>query len=426
MEETLNHQTHVFDSGLKLVTVAMPATKTVTVMVIVGTGSKYETKNINGISHFLEHMMFKGTAKRPGNLDIARELDSIGAEYNAFTGKEHTAYYARTSIDKLDTALDVISDIFLNSRLDEKDIEIEKGVIVEEINMYKDDPPRYVGSLLERLMYGDQPAGWDIAGDKETVTALKQSDFRHYFDTHYIAENTIVSVAGNIDSEEVKSKTAKIFENIRQGQPSAKLTVAEEQTAPQLLLHYKETDQSHLAFGLRGYHMFDDRRYAASLLGIILGGGMSSRLFQEVRVKRGLAYYIGSDHESYTDTGIFSVSAGVDKTRTLEAVKVILEELQKARDKNVTAEELQKAKDHIKGSMALYLENSRNIAVEYGDSLLFEKKVLTPEEKLAKIQSVTLADVHLAAKEIFMDPRLNLALIGPFKEENEFKNILNV
>src|SRR3989338_5015188 len=194
MRDAFQHNFNVFDSGLRLVTIPMPATRTATVLVLVGTGSKYETRDINGISHFLEHMMFKGTTKRPGKLDIYRELDSIGAQYNAFTGKEYTGYYAKASVEKLDTILDVVFDIFLNSKLDEEDIKTEKGVIVEEINMYRDDPPSHVGNLFEKLLYGDQPAGWEIAGEKETVVNLKRDNFVNYFNTHYIAGNTIVAV----------------------------------------------------------------------------------------------------------------------------------------------------------------------------------------------------------------------------------------
>src|SRR3989338_8730563 len=253
MEEIFQHHLHTFNSGLRLVTITMPATKTDTVFVLVRTGSKYETKNINGISHFLEHMMFKGTVKRPGTMDIARELDSIGAEYNAFTGKEYTGYYAKASVSKLDIGLDVVFDIFLNSKFDEKEIAIEKGVIVEEINMYKDLPQRHVGDLFEQLLYGDQPAGWSIAGEKETVVNLKRDQFVNYFNTHYIAENTIVAVAGNVDSEEVKNKVGHYFKTIRHGELLGKLAVKEQQEKPQVLINFKETDQSHFLLGFRSF-----------------------------------------------------------------------------------------------------------------------------------------------------------------------------
>lgn len=418
------HHFKKFDSGLRLVTIPMTGTRTVTVLVLVGTGSKYETKNINGISHFLEHMMFKGTEKRPGALDIARELDILGAEYNAFTSKEYTGYYAKANSEKLDIIMDVIFDIFLNSKLDAKEIAVEKGVIIEEINMYRDNPSRYVSDLFEQLLYGDQPAGWDVAGEKEIIQKLERDDFVNYFNSHYVAGDTIVAVAGNVKPEEVEEKTARYFANVRQNEKIAKLPVTEKQSEPAALIHWKETDQSHFNLGVRSYHMFDDRKYPLSILSAILGGGMSSRLFQEVREKRGLAYYIGSSSDEYTDTGFFMVRAGVDKNRTMDAIKVVIDELAKARDGGVSAKELQDAKDHVNGGMALFLEHSDNVASAYASPILFENKVLTIEEKLAKINAVTLEDISGVAKDIIKNDSLNLALIGPFKDAEPFKQIL--
>lgn len=424
MQNTFNHSFHTFDSGLRLVTIPMPATRTATVLVLVGTGSKYETKEINGISHFLEHMMFKGTAKRPDKLDIAKELDGIGAQYNAFTGKEYTGYYAKANAKKIDTILDVVFDIFLNSKMKEEDIKIEKGVIVEEINMYKDMPQRYVDDLFERLLYGDQPAGWDIAGEKETVVKFEREDFVKYFNSHYVAGNTIVAVAGNVEPEYIKAKTAEYFQHIRQAEKLTKLAVKESQSHPQTLIHYKKTDQTHFYLGTRSYDMFNEKKYALSILANILGGWMSSRLFQEVRDKRGLAYYIGAGHQTYTDSGFFSVRAGVNNDKVFEAIEVIMAELSKVRKDGVTAEELQRAKDNIEGGWALGLEHSDAVASAYAEPILFENKVLTPDEELVKIKKVALEEVNQAAKEIFDDSKLNLSLIGPFEKEDEFKKIL--
>ncbi len=426
MQEGFKHHFHQFDSGLRLITVPMEGTRTVTVLVLVGTGSKYETKEINGISHFLEHMMFKGTEKRPGKMDIARELDAIGAEYNAFTGKEYTGYYAKASMEKLDTVMDVVFDIFLNSKLAQEDIDTERGVIVEELNMYRDMPQRYVGDLFEKLLYGDQPAGWDIGGEKETVMGLKREQFVNYFNSHYVAKNTIIAVAGNVDHEVVKEKTAKHFANIRQSDSVNKLTVIEKQSEPALLIHYKKTDQTHFYLGFRSFDMFDERKYALGILGTVLGGGMSSRLFEEVRDKRGLAYYVGADNDSATDTGYFKVKAGVNNEKVFEAIRVVLDEVRKIRDSGITAEELQRAKDNISGSTALGLEHSDSVANAYAGPILFENKVLTPEEELVKIKNVTLEQVHQVAKDVFDNAKLNLAVIGPFEDEKPFKEILKI
>ena len=409
-----------------MISVPMEGTKTATVLVLVGTGSKYETKEINGISHFLEHMMFKGTDKRPGKMDIARELDAIGAEYNAFTGKEYTGYYAKASIEKLDTIMDVVFDIFLNSKLAQEDIDTERGVIVEELNMYRDMPQRYVSDLFEKLLYGDQPAGWDIGGEKETVMSLKREQFVDYFNSHYVAKNTIIAVAGNVDPEVVREKAAKYFANIRKNDSITKLPVVEKQSEPQTLIHYKKTDQTHFFLGFRSFDMFDERKYALSILGTVLGGGMSSRLFEEVRDKRGLAYYVGADNDTATDTGYFKVRAGVNNEKVFEAIKVVMDEIRKIKDNGITAEELQRAKDNISGSMALGLEHSDAVANAYAGPILFENKVLTPEEELVKIKKVTLEDVHNVAKEVFDNTKLNLAVIGPFEDEEPFKNILKI
>ena len=426
MTEGFKHHFHQFESGLRLVSIPMEGTKTATVLVLVGTGSKYETKEINGISHFLEHMMFKGTTKRPGKMDIARELDAIGAEYNAFTGEEYTGYYAKASMEKLDTIMDVVFDIFLNSKLAQEDIDTERGVIVEELNMYRDMPQRYIYDLFKKLLYGDQPAGWDIAGEKETVMSLKREQFVNYFNTHYVAKNTIIAIAGNVDPEIIKNKAGEYFSAIRDGNLVTKLPVTEKQSESALLVHYKKTDQTHFLLGFRSCNMYDKRKYALGVLGTVLGGGMSSRLFEEVRDKRGLAYYIGADNDTATDTGYFIVKAGVNNEKVYEAIKVVLDEIRKIKDGGITAEELQRAKDNISGSMALGLEHSDAVANAYAGPVLFENKVLTPEEELGKIKKVTLEEVHQVAKDIFDDNKLNLAIIGPFEDEEPFKKILKI
>jgi predicted Zn-dependent peptidase len=426
MTEGFKHNFHQFESGLRLVSIPMEGTRTATVLVLVGTGSKYETKDINGISHFLEHMMFKGTAKRPGKMDIARELDAIGAEYNAFTSKEYTGYYAKASIDKLDTIMDVVFDIFLNSKLTQEDIDTERGVIVEELNMYRDMPQRYVGDLFEKLLYGDQPAGWDVGGEKETVMSLKRDQFVDYFNSHYVAKNTIIAVAGNVNPEIIKEKTAEYFANIRKNDSVTKLPVVEKQSEPALLLHYKKTDQTHFHLGFRSCNMYDSRKYALGVLGTVLGGGMSSRLFEEVRDKRGLAYYVGADNDTSTDAGYFMVKAGVNNEKVFEAIKVVMDEIRKIKDNGITTEELQRAKDNISGSMALGLEHSDAVANAYAGPILFENKVLTPEEELGKIKKVTLEEVSKVAQEVFDNSKLNLAVIGPFEDEELFKKILKI
>ncbi len=424
MEKGFEYQLHTLPSGLRLVTVPMPAATTATVLVLVKCGSKYETKDLSGISHFLEHMMFKGTQRRPGYLDISRELDGIGASYNAFTSKEVTGYYAKAAATKLNTIMDVVFDIFLNSKLEAGAMEIERGPINEELRMRRDDPQQHIGRLFEELLYGDQPAGWEIGGTEETINAMQASDLRRWFDTHYVAENTIIAVAGGIDPEKVKAKVEQTFADIRQAGKANKLAVVETQKVPGIKTATKDVEQLYVSLGVRGYTMFDDRRYPAGLMAQILGGGMSSRLFDEVRQKRGLAYYVWAGNTNYTDSGYFEVGAGLNQAKAAEGIKVILAEMAKVAAAGVTQEELKRVKDQAEGRMAFTLESTSGVADDYGGSVLFYDKVITPEEALAKIQAVTQDDIKSVAADIFTDERLNMAVIGPAVDGDAFRKVL--
>ena len=410
-------------NGLRIITMPQKSTQAVTVLVLVGTGSKYEKKDINGISHFLEHMFFKGTKNRPDKLEIAETLDKIGGIYNAFTGEDYTGYFAKVAASQLDVALDWVSDIFLNSLLPEKEMEKEKGVITEEINMIYDNPMAHVGVLWSKLLYGDQPAGWDIAGTKESVSRMTRQKLSDYMGSQYVASNTIVCVAGQI-KKDTEDKIKKYFSGSKDGSFAPKAKVVERQTQPECLLHFKETDQTHLCFGARAYNLFHPQRYAQDILGVILGGMMSSRLFMEVRDKLGLAYYIRTEAEANPDTGYLVTQAGVDNKNAEKAVAVILKEYKKISQERVSPKELKKVKDFTKGKMTLLLESSDAVASFCGIQALLEKDILTPEEIYAKINKVSAADVLKAAKDIFRPENLNLALVGPFKDKELFEKII--
>ena len=412
-------------NGLRIITVPQKKTQAVTVLVLVGTGSKYEKKEINGISHFLEHMYFKGTKKRPSTLAIAETLDRIGGIYNAFTGEEYTGYFAKVAASSFELALDWVSDIFLNSLLPEKEIEKEKGVIIEEINMYYDHPMSYIGILWPKLLYGDQPAGWEIAGKKENVVKMTREQLLNYMKNQYVASNTIISIAGNIDEKTAISQAEKYFFKIGVRKPKTKASVMEKQAQPQVLLHSRQTDQIHLALGVRGYNLFHPQRYAQEILGIILGGMMSSRLFTEIRSKLGMAYYIKTDVEANPDTGYLVTLAGVDNKNVEKAVKSILKEYKAISQKKVPEKELQKAKDYLKGKMILELEPSDTQASFYAGQELLEKRILTPGEIFKKIDQVSINDILKIAKDIFKPEKLNLVLIGPLKDQNKFERILD-
>lgn len=419
-KKSSNHyELHTFPSGLRLITVPMTSTKTVTVLVLVATGSRYETREINGISHFLEHLMFKGTTKRPGTLDISHELDSIGAEYNAFTSKEYTGYYVKCAANKIDTAVDVISDIFQNSKFDAKEIDKERGTIKEEINMYVDHPPRHVGDIYDELMYGDQPLGWNVVGTKEIIDRITRDDFVRYFNSHYFAKNTVIVVAGNINPEETKKKIAKFFNNIREHERIDPPGAVENQKNPALKVEYKKTDQSHINIGFRAYSRFHPKFEALSVLAAILGGGMSSRLFVEVRERRGLAYRISTGISAYNETGDFTTHAGLNNDKMLEGLQVILDEHKNLIKEKVTEKELKRVKDQVSGLMVIGLEPSDAAASFYGEQELLEHKIETPEQRLAKITAVTADDIMEVAKDVFRPERLNLAIIGPWEEHDK-------
>jgi predicted Zn-dependent peptidase len=408
-------------NGLRLITIPIENANSVTALILVGTGSKYETKDINGISHFLEHMFFKGTKKRPNTLKISETLDSVGGEYNAFTDKEVTGFWAKVDKKHSDVALDWISDIFLNSKFDEKEMEREKGVIIEEVNMYLDTPMAYVGELFEELLYGNIPAGWPVIGTKENILSFDRKKVVDYYNSHYSPSNVIVCVAGAINEAEIEKKIKGYFEKAKEAGADQKVGVKEQQSEPQLLLHYKKTDQTHFCLGVRAYNLFDKRRSALTLLSIILGGNMSSRLFINVRERNGLAYSIHTSASSSTDTGYLVTQAGIDHKNLEKAVNLILKEYKDLKDKKITEKELQKAKDYLKGVMSLSLDSSDSQASFYGMQELMEKSILTPAEKFKKIDAVTIDEIKKVAEDIFQPEKLNLSVIGPFEDVDSGK-----
>ena len=413
-------------NGLRIITVPQKSTQAVTVLALVGTGSKYETKEISGISHFLEHMFFKGTKKKPDKITIAETLDKVGGIYNAFTGEEFTGYFAKVASANFGLALDWVSDIYLNSLLPAQEIAKEKGVITEEINMIYDNPMSYVSTLWSKLLYGDQPAGWDIAGTKETVSQMNRKKLAKYMASQYVSRNTVVCVAGNIQEARAINEVKKSFAGIKDTKSQGKEKVIERQTRPELLVHFKETDQTHLCLGVRSYNIFHPQKYVQEVLSVILGGMMSSRLFIEVREKLGLAYYIKTDAEADSDTGFLATRAGADNKNVEKAISTILKEYRKISHVKITADELKKAKDYIKGKTALVLEGSDDLSLFYGMQELLEKKILTPKDIYAKIDQVTSQDILRVAKDVFQPKNLNLALVGPFKDKNLFEKILKL
>lgn len=422
---TISYKRAILKNGARVIAAPMENTRAVTTLVLVGTGSKYETKEINGVSHFLEHMFFKGTQKRPRTIDISSLLDGVGGEFNAFTAEEFTGYYVKVATPHFDLALDVVSDILLHSKFDPKEVAREKGVITEEINMNNDNPMRKVFDLWGEVLYGDQPAGWPIAGTKETVAGISRNDVVGYFSKQYVGENIVIIVAGNTNNSDVLKKVKKYFEPLKRGSPEGKLKVMETQSSPGVLLAFKNTDQTHIVLGTRLFSIFDPRRYTTQLAATILGGGMSSRMFISVRERKGLVYYITSMADFDTDTGALLTRAGIDNKKVELAIRTIVSEYRKLKNIKVSAKELEKAKNYIKGKTYLGIEASDDVAEFLGGQELIEKKILSPEEILENIDKVTASNIQELAREIFVPEKMNLALVGPFEDKKKFEELLS-
>ena len=409
---------------LPLLVIPMVGTKTVTVLVVVKTGSKHETKAESGLSHFVEHMFFKGTARRPNTLALASELDALGGEYNAFTSKEYTGYFVKAEAHKLPKALDIISDMLINSTFSAEEIAREKGVIIEEVNMYEDNPMAQIEDIFEELLYGDTPAGRFTIGTKENIMSFQREDFLKYMKTQYGVNSTFVVVAGNIKLAEATSAANKLFNNYPDNKFRQKEKVAEKQTAPALKIKIKPTDQSHLCLGVRTFPAGHRDEYAAKILAVILGGSMSSRLFIELRERRGLAYYVKTHNEYYTDSGYLVTQAGVPKDKLEESVRVIMAEYARMIKTEVTKAELQRAKDLYSGRLAIQLEASDDVANWYASQMVTKKELINPDQFLQKIKAIKVSDIKRVAKNIFINKNLNLATIGSSADAKKLKAIL--
>jgi len=397
-----------------------------TALVLVAAGSRYEKKKINGLAHFAEHMFFKGTKKRPSAIDISSVIDGIGGEFNAFTSKEYTGYYVKAAANHLSLALDVLSDMLLHSKFDKSEIDRERGVILEELRMYLDTPMRHIGDVFEELLYGDQPLGWNTVGSVESLKNIERGDFLSYIDTFYRPANMIVSISGGVDAQKARFLVDKYLGSRKTKETKKFLPAVDSQKEAVVKLVNKKTEQGHFCLGVRSYRRGHPNRYKLAILNTILGASMSSRLFIQLRERRGLAYYVRSSVEEYHDAGFFVVQAGVEINKIKEAIKVSLEELAKLSVKLVSDEELKKAKEYIKGKLILELEDSREVAGMFGSQLLLEGKIRTPQEIMEKIDAVKISDIQNVAYDIFKDSRLNLAIIGPYKDEEKFGKILKL
>lgn len=411
-------------NGLTIITSGVEGTEAITALVLVKVGSRYESVNMNGAAHFIEHLMFKGTKRRPSTLEISNTLDKHGAEYNAFTSKEVTGYYIKIIKKQLPLAMDILEDVLFHSLFKAEEIERERGVIIEEINMYDDNPLISIGDLFEETLYGkNHPLGRETAGTRGTVKKMKRLDLLEFKKRHYIPSKTTVVVAGACDHETVVKLTEGHFRQRGQKRNLKFRSAGEAPRKCRVSIKTKKTAQAQIALGFKGPSYTHPARYASELLALILGGSMSSRLFIEVRERRGLAYSIHSFIDPYEDTGSIGVSAGVDPDRAEEAIRVILEELKKILKHGVSEKELKDAKSFISGKLALQIEDSAALAQWYAKKHVLEKSFETPDEYLERINKATGNEIKSAAKLFFKRPPV-LSIIGPFDKKEKFEKLI--
>ncbi len=426
LQDPVGYEKTTFDNGLRILSSAMPHTRAVSIGFFIGVGSRFEDEEENGISHFLEHMLFKGTEKRPTAREIAEAIEGVGGAINATTGRELTTYWVKVPQGHLALAIDVLVDMLQRSKLEEEEIEKERRVIIEEINMMLDLPGDWVHLLLNQLVWPGHPLGRDVTGTKESVTKIDRERMFRYLARHYHPADTVISVAGGIEHQEVVGELSSALETWPGKEREAYLPVEEAQREPRVCLGYRETEQAHLALSLQGIPRSHPDRFNLQLLNTVLGQGMSSRLFLEVREKRGLTYSISSYVNYLYDTGSIGVSAGVDPRRIEAALEAILGELDRLRREPVPAEELKKVQEFMKGRLLLQMEDSLAVVSWLGRQEILEDRVLTIDEVLAAVDAVTAEDIQRVASERFREESLNLAVVGPFQEEERVRSLLRL
>ncbi|MCR4402595.1 MAG: insulinase family protein [Firmicutes bacterium] len=407
------------DNGLRVTTEEMGHMRSAAVTIWIGAGARYEEARVNGVSHFIEHMLFKGTAKRDSNLKISAAIEGVGGTINGFTNKETTCFLVKVPSESFGLGLDVLADMVLHSRFDPEALERERGVVIEEIKMVRDRPDSWVHILLEEMVWPDQPLGRSVAGTEDVISAMSREQVLEYFEAQYRPGNMVVSVAGKVSAKDVRDAVEASFGARTGGKPGGLVPARPAPKGPVARVERRDTKQANLALGLPGYERLHPRRYVLEILNVILGWGMSSRLFQEVRVKRSLAYSVGSQYSAYLDTGIVRVYAGVDPSKGATAVSVILEQLARMRDEAIADEELRKAKDFYKGALALRLEDTLNLALRNGEHMVLTGQIVPVDEVLAKVDAVTAQDIAEVASDLFKKENICLAAVGPFEKEDD-------
>jgi len=419
------HEKVTLDNGLRLLTSEMPHTRAVSAVFFVTAGSRYEVEPEAGISHFIEHICFKGTERRRSSKEISEAIESVGGMLNGGTDKELTTFWCRVTSEHFPLALDVLIDLLRHSRFDDTDIDRERQIIIEEINMSLDSPRQRVAMLIDELLWPGQPLGRDIAGSKETVAALTRRQMLDFLSTHYLPNTTVVAVAGDIEQKQVQDIINQTLGEWKPNKVSAGFPNGGDQEAARLNIEFRDTEQAHLCLGVPGLSFFHPDRYSIDLLSIILGEGMSSRLFNEIREQQGLAYDIHSYADHFADSGAVIIYAGVDPSQVDSALGAIIDQISKLKEQ-ISEAELSKAKEIAKGRLVLGLESSRNVAAWLGAQELLTSRILTTDEVISLVEAITIEDLKRVAQQLLTSEKLNLAIVGPVKEENPLARLLKL
>jgi predicted Zn-dependent peptidase len=420
------YQRTVLDNGLRIMTSTMPHTHSVSIAFFIGTGSRYESDEQSGASHFIEHVLFKGTAKRPTAKEIAIAIEQTGGIFNASTGQEESTYWAKVPQPHLDVAIDVLADMLRHAKFEPAEIDKERDVIAKEINLTLDTPDDLVHLLNNQLVWPNHPLGRDVAGSKESIASLDRDRLLAYMNSHYLPNNTVVSVAGNVEHEAVVDQIAACLGDWVSGEVAPYQPAKDGQSEPRVRVHNKDTRQAYLCLSVPGLPRNHPDRLALRLLNAVLGEGMSSRLFNGIRERRGLSYSVNSYISALYDTGVIGAYASVDPEHIEAAIEVILEEWDELRQEEIPSEELARAKDFIKGQLLLFMEDNFSVALWFGSQEILFPELLTYEEAIEAIEAITTADIRRVARTLFWEEKLNLAVVGPFNGEDGFRELLQL
>ncbi len=413
----------VLDNGLRVITSTMPHSRSVCLAILIGAGSCYENEEEAGISHFAEHLFFKGTQRRPTSKEISQDIEGVGGIINGGTDKEVTVFWCKVASPHFPIALDVLSDLLLNSRFDNKDIEQERRIINEEINMNLDIPQHRVNILIDELLWPEQPLGREVIGHKETVSSITREQLLNHVARRYMPNNTVLSIAGNIQHKEAIAQIEPIFNKWAAGELMTGYVTNDKQSEARLRIEPKDIEQAHLCLAVHGFSRSHPQRFALDLLNTVLGGGMSSRLFMDIREHKGLAYDIHSYTEHFLNSGSFAIYAGVDPAKIETAVAAILEELSQIKQ-GIAASEVTRAKELSKGRLHLRFEDSQNVALWYGSQEILLQQILDIDDVISIVNAITVDDLTEVANEVLIDSGLNLAVTGPIDEESNRDSII--